>query len=478
MFPPDTNDVIYVEPGSWSGADNGDPEFKKWNADPNNCYSPDRNSWGVITAARNIVQQANQVSPTNTATQNAWKALMNGEASDYWYWDGSSNLIWDTHPTRASNSAITLALPIARGGADNTPPAIYQPQREPYNPGEREYNQLQSSDFTVWSYVYDLSGLRNVKLKFRLANGANTYPTQDHNTYDGGPSVVAWQEMDMRSTYISSQANDRPLAKAKEFWGTITGLGSKLVDYYVEAIDSVGNVARSPISHVWVGARNSLTHTWRDCGNPNGGDTLGPINPIPPGVSWVPQNPGLNDTITIRVGNARQGAKLHWGVNGWLASNPLYRPAGSVLFNGGPAVQTPFGALDSLGNLKIKIGPFNRPEQVVNYLNFVINFNDNTWDNNGGQDYRITISQVNAAEKLRWNGVGLYPNPFNAGFNLRATQALEGATIAYYDMQGKELGTAIVEDGSVSTNCLANFSHPLTIVKTLRYGNTLRVVVR
>lgn len=28
MFPPDTNDVIHVEDGSWSGADNGDPEFK------------------------------------------------------------------------------------------------------------------------------------------------------------------------------------------------------------------------------------------------------------------------------------------------------------------------------------------------------------------------------------------------------------------------------------------------------------------
>jgi len=29
MFPPDQNDVIHVEDGSWSGADNGDPEFKK-----------------------------------------------------------------------------------------------------------------------------------------------------------------------------------------------------------------------------------------------------------------------------------------------------------------------------------------------------------------------------------------------------------------------------------------------------------------
>ncbi|MFY8033576.1 MAG: hypothetical protein ACOVMN_03595, partial [Flexibacteraceae bacterium] len=444
---------------------------------PNNSYSPDRNSWGVITAARNIVQQASQVNPTAQATQNAWKSLMNGEASDYWYWDGSSNLVWDTHPTTASNQAIAQALPIARSGTDNTPPAVYQPQREPYNPGEREWNQLQSSNFTVWTYAFDLSGLRSVKLKYRVATGSNTSPTADNKTYAGGSSVGAWTELVMNSTFIRSQANAQPTAKAREYWATITGIGNKLVDYYVEAIDSANNTYNSPISHVWVGAANSIVHTWRDCGNPNGGG-VNPVNPIPLGISWVPQNPGLNDTITIRIGNAGRGARLHWGVNGWQLSNPLYRPAGTQLFQTGPAVQSPFGALDSLGNLKIKIGPFNRPEQVVNQLNFVINYEDNTWDNNGGQDYRINISQVNSTEKLHWNGIGLYPNPFQAGYNLRATQALEGVEVNFYDMLGRNLGTSKVQDGTLSTACLASGYKTATIVKSLRYGNTLRVVIR
>ena len=30
LFPPDINDEIHVEDGSWAGADNGDPEFLKW----------------------------------------------------------------------------------------------------------------------------------------------------------------------------------------------------------------------------------------------------------------------------------------------------------------------------------------------------------------------------------------------------------------------------------------------------------------
>ena len=42
MFPPDTSDVIHVESGSWAGADNGDPEFLKWNDPPSSTtgYSP------------------------------------------------------------------------------------------------------------------------------------------------------------------------------------------------------------------------------------------------------------------------------------------------------------------------------------------------------------------------------------------------------------------------------------------------------
>lgn len=55
MYPPDSNDVIHVEDGSWSGTDNSDLEFKKWLENPDQSgYSPDRNSWAVVTAAKKI----------------------------------------------------------------------------------------------------------------------------------------------------------------------------------------------------------------------------------------------------------------------------------------------------------------------------------------------------------------------------------------------------------------------------------------
>ena len=71
-FPPATDDIIHVEPGSWVGADNGDPEFRKWLGEPGlNGYSPDRNSWSVITAASNAVRTAEQMNPDNNAVGTA-----------------------------------------------------------------------------------------------------------------------------------------------------------------------------------------------------------------------------------------------------------------------------------------------------------------------------------------------------------------------------------------------------------------------
>ncbi len=417
MFPPDSTNPIHIEDGSWSGADNGDPEFKKWNGDPAGNYSPDRNSWGIITAAKNIVSTANQINPNSPNTQNAWKFFLNGEASDYWYWDGSQNGIWDSHPARASNLAIPYAQSVISSGTDLTPPTIYVPQREPYNPGATEWGINQPNDFTVWTYVFDISGLASVKLKFRLdADGQNSNANNHNETYAGGSDVSPWNELVMTGTTIASQTNPQPLYKAKEYSAQITGLTDKLADYYVEAVDSNGNVARSPIQHVWVGS------------NSTGGGTTG--------VLWSPTAPTKNDTITVTVNGVTQGAKLHWGVNNtgnsWSTPNSVYWPSGTTLFNGtGPAVQTQFSGPDS-GKLTIKIGPFNNPVQRIDKVAFVIHYNDNSWNNNNGQDFHITISgnpppqqgyvmdgAVDASSAiaasngglslyLGWNGVQLY----------------------------------------------------------------------
>ncbi len=387
MFPPDSTDVIHVERGSWSGADNGDPEFKKWLGDPGpDGYSPDRNSWGVLTAATNFIRTAENFDPNNPKIKIANKYFLVSQTSDYWYWDGTE--IWDSNPTRAANVAIQKIEEILPDNfTDNTPPTIFQPQREPYNPGATEWGIPQPSDFMVWTYVYDVKGLKSVKLKYRIdKDGINPISSNDNETYVGGNEVGDWKEITMSGKYITPRTNPMPIFKAKEYSAQIKNLKNVLVDYYVEAEDKSGNIARSAISHVWVGE------------NQSGG---GAGN-----VSISPQNPTVNDTILVSVSNTSQGANLHWGVNfqgnNWQTPDSVYWPPGS--YQSGPAVETPFPNPDSLGVLSLKMGPFNNPRQEVNSVAFVIHYNDNSWDNNNGHDYHIKFTGDSTANAFIMDG--------------------------------------------------------------------------
>ena len=146
-YPVAPNDIIHVENGAWAGADNGDPEFKKWLGDPNSSgWSPDRNSWAVLTAAKNRVFTADDIAPysnvhniingTGTPTEKAWHYLLESEASDYWYWDGTE--VWDSNVTRGSNLAVAQANQVLtprsprqrNDAADRLPPParIVQPR--------------------------------------------------------------------------------------------------------------------------------------------------------------------------------------------------------------------------------------------------------------------------------------------------------------------------------------------------------------
>ncbi|HPD66661.1 MAG TPA: T9SS type A sorting domain-containing protein [Ignavibacteriales bacterium] len=418
MFPPDPNDVIWVEDGSWSGADNGDPEFLKWNGDPGpDGYSPDRNSWGIVTAAKNYVITADKIDPNNNNTKLAWKYLTVAQTSCYWYWDGSENGVWDSHPARACNEAVKYAQMVLNNN-DQVGPNIYVPQREPYNPGATEWNIGKPKDFTVWTYVYDVSGLSYVKLKYRTRNDDSYKLTSDNFTYSGGANVGNWQEISMTSKTIQSRTNPAPTVKADEYTAVISGITNKLVDYYVEAMDTKGNVTKSAIKHVWVGDGSGGNS------NPSGS------------VTWIPQSPSKDDKITIKIVSSKTG-KLHWGVNPvgstWTTPNQTYWHTGSTLFNNsGPAIESP---LTKVGDtLKIELGPFNNSAQIVNSIAFVIHYDDNTWDNNGGNDYKIIISGNSGGSEP--------PVTFNMDGNLdenAKTAAENGNEKLYYIYSGGKL---------------------------------------
>ena len=135
-YPVNPNDVIHIEPGSWAGADNGDPEFKKWLGDPDpSGWSPDRNSWAVLTAAKNRVFTADDIAPATNLqniisnsglpSERAWHYLLQAEASDHWYWDGTE--VWDSNVTRGSNLAVAEADQVINSfsGQEITPPTCF-----------------------------------------------------------------------------------------------------------------------------------------------------------------------------------------------------------------------------------------------------------------------------------------------------------------------------------------------------------------
>lgn len=442
-YPPNPNDVIHVQDGSWLGADAGDPEFKKWLGDPGSYpgasgpYSPDRNSWGIMTAAKNIVEAAERVNPNHADTKRAWEFYLNGQASDYWYWDGTE--MWDSHPARAANQAIEKALPIAQSGSDQTPPAIFLPQRTPYNPGGIEFgNTIQPSDFDIWTYVYDLNGLDFVRVKYRVSESQQI--TSANLVYSGG----TWQSVDMVGTFIPSITNPIPTHKAEEFRATISGLNNVMVDYYVEASDVHGNTARSIIQHVWVG---------QSAGGGGGGTNPPPSGPI----SWSPSQPTTDDVITITVDNNYTAGNLHWGVNTWQQPIQEYWPTGTFLFQGnGPAVQTPFNLVEG-NKLQLQIGPFNHPNQSVTNVSFVINYSANDWDNNNGQDYFITINQATSTpenqQPVEFHLSQNYPNPFNPVSVIPYSLDQTGhVRLTVYDMLGRRVATLVDDTVQAGTH--------------------------
>ncbi len=363
MFPPEENDIINVEDGSWAGADNGDPQFLKWNGGFNDeGYSPDRNSWGIMTAARNRVMTAEAVQPhssvdaiinkTGNNTDKAWHHLLNGETSCYWYWDGQAD--WDSHPARAANLAVQYAdAAIGSTSDESVPPTIYIPQRNPYNPGA---DAQTTNDVEIWTYVYDVSGLDYVALKYRVDSDGVRTPANDVYSPSG-----SWESQLMDSVLTPSETSPAPQYQARRYFSTISDLSSVLIDYFVEARDGKGNIKRSPIQHVWIGSA--------------GGSSGGGL--------WKPDNPTHDDEITITW---TQAAKLHWGVNNWTKPEEKYWPAGTVAWSDGKAVETPLDGPDGQGKYTITIGPF---DNEISSVNFVFHNNDGSWSS---PDQTISIS--------------------------------------------------------------------------------------
>jgi len=399
--------VVHVEDGAWVNADSdfGSPQFWNWNWPPLNAqgqidvengWHADIRNWAVITAAQSYVDTAEQIHQTlggtinpirivypeqgANAAERAWHYFLGSLNSGYMYYGTSIDM--EVKPTVACNEAIRLALPLITTNPtlDNTGPAVWLPQRQPWNPGSLNFGApygyqpyINNGDFHIWTFAYDTSGVQSVTLKYRIdLDGVNPLDCIQNETYAGGPDVGPWESVAMTQRVFpaGNVYNDpeidffvMPDAIADQYYAKLVGLRDVLIDYYVEAVDTRGNITRSAIQHVYIG------------------DGSGSQGPGGPGGSVVTASPepliaGELATITYNPsGRPLQGAAqvfAHVGFNGW----------NDVL---SPDVAMSFDAVESRWTMTIPL-PVSAEQ-----INLAFNNGSGTWDNNSGMDWAFTV---------------------------------------------------------------------------------------
>ncbi|HMP74302.1 MAG TPA: glycosyl hydrolase family 57 [Kiritimatiellia bacterium] len=237
QFPPDPNNIIHIEPGSWAGADNGDPQFMKWFSRYRDAYSPDLNSWAVLTALQNLVFTLRDAGCTGPAIDHAERLMLTAETSCYWYWTGQD--VWDAQVTRAANAALhgvqgELDRIHARG-LDRTGPTIFPPWVLPENPGGQMWGQggliPAPREAVLHCFVADVSGVGSVRLVGNTEQGELTLLLKDNGPY---PSATG------------------PGMTARLFTVDLPP-GAGLLTYCLEADDEAGNTTRSSLERIYLG---------------------------------------------------------------------------------------------------------------------------------------------------------------------------------------------------------------------------------
>ena len=416
MFPPNPNDVIHVEPGSWIGIDGGTPYYEKWLSYENrDGEMPDMWSWSVLVAAQNRVFTADDLENSYLSgtrdvndvewglgndTARAWHHYLSGETSCYWYWDYDRANPWDGNVTRACNVAIAEAAKVLarHPGGDNRGPSIFPPQRTPYNPGGKMWNETSNapSDFVVWSFIDDVSGVQSAKLYWRRdLDGQWPLSSTENETFAGGAGVTAWQAVDMTGdwwpTVKGPQVPD-PSARAMRYRGTITNQSECLLDYFVEAVDGNGKTNRSNILHVWVGEQTGGT----------GGEVVPPPDVWLRGTHTWPAAADVTDADPIYV-------NVEAGPSGTVASVTLgYRLDGGAWTRTNLAPNADWGSVGGQW-FNLQLGPY-AAGTVFDYYLEATDGSTTNWDNTGGANYSLTVAESGGESSVLWVGnVGQTP---------------------------------------------------------------------
>jgi len=108
---------------------------------------------------------------------------------------------------------------------------------------------------------------------------------------------------------------------------------------------------------------------------------------------------------------------------------------------------------DANDELRIQIGPFNDPAQLVSTIDFVVHYQDDTWDNNGGSDYHIpvTLVQPTSVAESTDDLMVLYPNPTSGKVMIQTSGTLSHSSLAVevLDISGRKVYASEIYSGEI-----------------------------
>ena len=476
-FPPDANDVVHVEDGGWVFADGdmGSPSFINWNwppsytssganvVDPSLGTTDKGDNWRVIIATENRVKTAQQISGITpnidqVRDPGSFSGTPNGVELGWHYYLGSldSGFVYygchDDECLRAivaqSNAVRNVNSYLSNLANDTTPPTVFIPQRHPWNPGGTNFGVqygyktvvAANSDFWVWTYAYDVSGITNVSLLIRN-NGANP-PTGDvFKTYAGGSPAGAWQTISMTQRITPDSSGFTPQYIADYYYSKVSGISNSFVDYYVSAADARGNIYKSPIQHVYVGAGGG------------GGNNNGSSGP----VSISPTNPVAGNPVTIQYTAAGRGLStasqiyLHLGWNNY-----------SIIVS--PDTAMTFNSASNWWQCTVNVA------SNATTMNCTFNNGTGGWDNNGGANWNFNVISNST------------PQPPLAPASLTATVASASQINLSWPASTGTTGYIVNRDGTaIASNSVTSYSdsglslnstHCYTVIATNSIGNS------
>jgi len=475
-FPPATNDIVHVEDGGWVFADGdfGSPDFINWNWPPsytdgsgNNIVDPSigtsdkDDNWRVIIATENRVETAQQISGitpdldqvrdpgsfggTPNAVELGWHYCLAGLDSGFVYYGCNGDECLRAIVAQSNACRNVDAVIATHPAADATPPTVFLPQRSPWNPGGTNFGVqygyqvtvATNTDFWIWTYAYDVSGIANVSLLFRN-DGTNPPASDQFKTYAGGSLTGVWQTSNMVRRVTPPVSGYTPEYIADYYYAKVSGVSNAFVDYYVSATDNYGNVYKSPIQHVWVGAGSGV-------GSGGGG---GP-------VSVSPSPPVAGNSVTIqyaatgRVLASASPVYLHLGWNNW---NPVVSPDAAMTFN----------SASNWWQYTVIV-----PANATN-LNCVFNNGSGTWDNNGGANWNFNVS-ANSNPQPPSQPQNLVLTPVQTNQINLSWSAAAGAT-GYIVSRDNAAVSATAETSYADTGLVPNSYHCYSIVASNSVG--------